>query len=564
MRVELARGAVRARAARRGRRPGPRRPRLRARVLDPFFTTRAEGTRPRPRARAHHRRPSRRARRRALAPLGAGRRRVPDPRFPLSPPRSQLTHVDPTHARRRRRRPQPRVPRRSRPRPRAPRARKPRAARRASSAPASIAPDLVLTDLRMPGMDGIELVERLAQQSPGLPVVVITAHGTVETAVQAMRLGASDFLLKPCSADTIELVLRRVDRTARLERENAYLRSRGPGTRGAEIIAESAVDARARCARRARIARSKGTVLITGESGTGKERVAQFIHQREPPRRGARSSASTARRSRRRCWRASSSGTSAAPSPARTRSARAASSWPTAARCCWTRSARSPPPCRPSCCACSRRRSSSASAARSTLKVDVRVIATTNRDLAAEVSAGRFREDLYYRLHVLPIHLPPLRERPDDVLPLARHFAAHYARAERPGPRPRFTPLASERLQLLALARQRARARERRAARRRAAAATRTSTWRTWSSGRRRDEPTGWRASRRRSLRQTYRARQPQAGGHRARGDPGHAGVDRRQQDRGRAPLGRHRAHALQQDEAVAPARAGGLTGAFP
>ena len=221
-------------------------------------------------------------------------------------------------------------------------------------------PDLVLTDLRMPGMDGLALVERLAKDAPGLPVVMVTAHGTVETAVQAMRLGAIDFLLKPCTPAALELVIQRVARTLRLQRENEYLRAEVTGV-GATIVAESpGMLETLRSARK--IARSKGTVLITGESGTGKERVAHLIH-RESPRREAPFIRVNCAALSETFSRASCSATSAAPSPARTRAARAASNWPTAARCCSTRSARSRPRCKPSCCACSKRKNSSASAA---------------------------------------------------------------------------------------------------------------------------------------------------------------------------------------------------------
>ena len=145
-------------------------------------------------------------------------------------------------------------------------------------------PDLVLTDLRMPGMDGIELVEALAEQCPGLPVVVVTAHGSVESAVKAMHAGAQDFLLKPCSPDSIEVVIARVAHRVRLERENRYLRDELGGHSGTLIADSVAMHETLQAAER--IARSKGTVLITGESGTGKERVAQFIHDNSPRRDG--------------------------------------------------------------------------------------------------------------------------------------------------------------------------------------------------------------------------------------------------------------------------------------
>jgi two-component system response regulator AtoC len=134
-------------------------------------------------------------------------------------------------------------------------------------------PDLILTDLRMPDVDGLELVRSLKKEAPDLPTVLVTAHGTIEAAVEAMRLGAADFILKPCSPDAIEMVIDRIQRTAKLMRENEYLRAEIVGSAPPNIIAKSpAMLEMLRSS--ARIARSKGTVLITGESGTGKERVA--------------------------------------------------------------------------------------------------------------------------------------------------------------------------------------------------------------------------------------------------------------------------------------------------
>ncbi len=310
--------------------------------------------------------------------------------------------------------------------------------RRASEQP----PDLVLTDLRMPGLDGLSLVERLSEPGRAIPVVVITAHGTVETAMQAVRLGAADFLLKPCSTDALELIVRRIDRTARLERENEYLRAQVL-EEGSPVIAESeAMQATLRSARR--IARSKGTALITGESGTGKERVAQFIH-RESRRnggpfirvncaalseslleselfgheRGAFTGAVKAREGR---FELADGGTLLLDEIGEISPALQAKLLRVLEEEEFERVGGS-----------------------RTLEVDVRVVATTNRDLAAEVAAGRFREDLYYRLHVLPIHLAPLRQRRADVLPLARHFAQLHA-VQNGRAVPGFSPGAQERL----------------------------------------------------------------------------------------------------------------------
>jgi len=303
-------------------------------------------------------------------------------------------------------------------------------------------PDLVITDLRMPGTDGLALVRKLGETLPGLPTVLCTAHGSVEVAVQAMKDGASDFLLKPVSHEALSLVIQRIDREQRLERENRYLRTAQCELQP-EIIAESSAMAETlRSAKK--LARSKGTVLITGESGTGKERIAHLIH-RESPRaagpfirvncaalsetlleselfgheRGAFTGAHKLREGR---FELADGGTLLLDelgevSPALQSKLLRVLEEEEFERVGGT----------------------------STLRVDVRVVATTNRDLAVEVKKGAFREDLYYRLHVLPVHIAPLRARTDDILPLARHFLAHYARLHGMSA-PTFTPAAEAQL----------------------------------------------------------------------------------------------------------------------
>ena len=287
--------------------------------------------------------------------------------------------------------------------------------------------DLVVADVRMPGMSGVDLVREIGQNIPDLPVVLVTAHGTVETAVEAMRLGAKDFVVKPVTPDALELVLRRVSHTRRLERENAYLRVQmtDPET---QVIGES-MHMRDLLQTAGRVASSKGTVLITGESGTGKERIAHYIHHSSPRRNGPfirvncaalseqlleselfgheRGAFTGAHKRREGRFELANGGTLLLDeigeiSPAlQTKLLRVLEE-----------------------------EEFERVGGSSTLKVDVRVIATTNRDLPSEVSAGNFREDLYYRLHVLPVHIEPLRRRREDILPLAEHFASMYGKQD--------------------------------------------------------------------------------------------------------------------------------------
>ncbi len=174
-------------------------------------------------------------------------------------------------------------------------------------------------------------------------------------------------------------------------------------------------------------ARSDADILLEAESGTGKELLARLIHDGQPPclqavrgyqlRRGSGEPAGE--RTVRPCPRALS--------PERCRAMPASLSWPIAAPCCWTRSAKCRCRCSPSFCGCCRSANFIAWATCGPFSVDVRVIASTNRSLQVLVLEGRFREDLYYRLNVIPLGVPPLRERGDDVIELAEYFAAKFA-----------------------------------------------------------------------------------------------------------------------------------------
>ncbi|NOT30744.1 MAG: sigma-54-dependent Fis family transcriptional regulator [Planctomycetes bacterium] len=303
--------------------------------------------------------------------------------------------------------------------------------------------DLVLTDLRMPGISGVELVRTMSKELPEVPVVLITAHGTVETAVQALQLGAADFVVKPCSPQTLELVIKRLDRTRRLERENEYLRTEAGLGDPLAVIAESKpMQELLRTAER--LASSKGTVLITGESGTGKERVAHFLHHRSPRKSGPfirvncaalpeqlleselfgheRGAFTGAHKRREGRFELADGGTILLDEIGEISPAVQAKLLRVLEEEEFERVGGT-----------------------STLEVDVRVIATTNRELPEEVAAGRFREDLYYRLHVLPLHIAPLRERMEDVLPLAKHFVGVHAKAAGIAV-PSFSPEAEKRL----------------------------------------------------------------------------------------------------------------------
>jgi len=302
-------------------------------------------------------------------------------------------------------------------------------------------PDAVLLDIKMRGMDGLEALAELRRGRPDLPVVMISGHGTISTAVEATRLGAFDFMEKPLERERVLLVLRNAIEQRRLREENRELklgfeeRFRMVGASAALRAVEAAI---------ARCAPTPAAVLIRGESGTGKELVARAIH-RNSPRSAAefvkvncaaipeelieselfghvKGSFTGATRDQVGKFVRADGGTIFLDEIGDM-------SLKTQAKVLRALQDGEVEP---------------VGAAR-TLVVDVRVIAASNKDLAAEIAAGRFREDLYFRLNVVPIALPPLRERAEDVLPLVEYFSESFCARNELRPK-RFTPPALEAL----------------------------------------------------------------------------------------------------------------------
>jgi DNA-binding NtrC family response regulator len=287
--------------------------------------------------------------------------------------------------------------------------------------------DLLVTDLKMPGADGLEVLRRARKASPELPVILITAHATVPTAVAALREGAFDYVQKPFDNEELRALVKRALEVTRLARENRYLRAELRTRYSLDaVVAESASLREAfELARRA--AASRSTVLVTGESGTGKELVARAVHYHSDRVGGPfvavnckalapgvleselfgheRGAFTGAERAKAGLFERADGGTlfldeiGELEPGFQTKLLRAL-----------------------------QERRIQRVGGSEEKAIDVRVVAATNRDLRAEIAAGRFREDLYFRLAVIPIHLPPLRERREDVLPLAHHFLARWNR----------------------------------------------------------------------------------------------------------------------------------------
>jgi two-component system response regulator HydG len=285
--------------------------------------------------------------------------------------------------------------------------------------------DLILMDIRMTDMDGIEAMGQIKKMSPSIPVIMMTAYASIKTAVEALKSGAYDYLTKPLDTDELKILIKKALEHYRLQEENVLLKERladrfdfskiiGKSRRIKELFENLSL-----------IAPSDATVLIYGESGTGKELVANAIHQNSPRaqnpfikvscaalpetlleselfghERGAFTGALTRKAGR---FQLADGGTlfldevNVMSSTTQVKLLRVL-----------------------------QEREFEPLGSTKTIHVDIRLIAATNKELEAEVKEGRFREDLFYRLNVVPIHLPPLRERKEDIPLLAEHFFQIY------------------------------------------------------------------------------------------------------------------------------------------
>jgi two-component system, NtrC family, response regulator AtoC len=284
---------------------------------------------------------------------------------------------------------------------------------------------LILTDLKLPGMDGLELLEKLKGQSSHTPVVVMSAFGTVENAVEAMKRGAVDFLPKPFSLDHLSVVVEKALDVRQLREENRELREALGQRYQFENIVGHSPAMQEIFATVTRVAPTRATVLLAGESGVGKDMIARAIHEHSPRKgrpfvkinctaipenlmeselfgyeKGAFTGANISKPGK---FEQADTGTvfldeiGDVPASIQVKLLRVL-----------------------------QEREFERLGSNKTLHTDVRVVAATNVDLRAALEQGTFREDLYYRLNVVPINIPPLRERKDDIPYLVEHFATKY------------------------------------------------------------------------------------------------------------------------------------------
>ena len=281
--------------------------------------------------------------------------------------------------------------------------------------------DFVLTDLRMPRMGGLELLREAQGRGVGATFVVMSAYGSLDLAVDAMKAGAYDYISKPFKPDEIILTLRKAEERESLTRENTKLRAQlERSVRSDEIISRSRQMLEI-LRTVGKVAEYKSTVLVSGESGTGKELIARAVHRLSPRANGPfvavncgaipetlleselfghkKGAFTDANADKRGLFEEATGGThflaevGELPMPLQVKLLRVLQE-ETIRKLGDTRDT----------------------------KIDVRIVAATMRDLGREVAEGRFREDLFYRLNVLPIHLPPLRDRREDIPPLLDHF----------------------------------------------------------------------------------------------------------------------------------------------
>jgi two-component system response regulator FlrC len=271
---------------------------------------------------------------------------------------------------------------------------------------------LVVTDLRMPRVDGIELLERMAAAAPDVPAIVITAHGSVDAAVETMKRGALDFLQKPFGP---EVLLAKVDSVLARSRP-----PRSPGRARTTLVAnDPAMEETVALIEAA--SGSKATVLISGESGTGKEVVARRIHESSPWHSGpfvaVNCAAIPGTLMESELFGHEKGAFTGAVEPRQGKFEQAqggtilldeVSEMELSLQAKLLRVLQE--------------REVERVGGRKAIALDLRVVATSNRDLTEEIRKGKFREDLFYRLHVIPIRIPPLRQRRRDVVPLARYF----------------------------------------------------------------------------------------------------------------------------------------------
>jgi two-component system NtrC family response regulator len=285
--------------------------------------------------------------------------------------------------------------------------------------------DLILSDLKMPGGSGIDLLKEIKKMNPEIQLVIITAHGTIENAVEAMKEGAFDYLLKPVNLDELDFLIKKIFERKNLISENKYLKeqlSEKYGFKG--LIAYSkAMDDVLNLA--ARVAESKATVLIRGESGTGKEILAKAIHYASPRADNPFVAVNCAALNE-NLLESEMFGHEKGSFTGADKQKRGRFELADTGTLFLDEVGDLPPSTQIKLLRVLQEGQFERVGGTSTLYTDVRIISATNRNIEQLISENKFREDLYYRLNVVTINIPPLRERREDLIHLIEHFLKKY------------------------------------------------------------------------------------------------------------------------------------------
>src|SRR5215472_17083371 len=286
--------------------------------------------------------------------------------------------------------------------------------------------DLIVTDLKLPGMSGMEFLQAVQRANAAIPIIIMTAFGTVESAVEAMKIGASDYVLKPFSLAELVLVIRKELDSHQLREENRNLREAlGERYKYDNIIAQSA-KMQAVLALVERVAPTNSTVLLGGESGVGKDLIAHAIHQHSQRSAGpfikinSTAIPENLLESELFGYEKGAFTGATGSKPGKFELADKGTLF-------LDEIGDVPPATQVKLLRVLQEREFERLGGTKTLRVDVRLLAATNRDLRAALEQGEFREDLYYPLNVVPINIPPLREHKEDIPALANHFIGVYA-----------------------------------------------------------------------------------------------------------------------------------------
>jgi len=285
--------------------------------------------------------------------------------------------------------------------------------------------DVIVSDIRMPKLGGMELLKAARENSPDIKVVMMTAYGTVENAVEAMKLGAFDYIMKPFSADEIELVVKKAFEYKKLIIENRMLKSEVAGKYRFQNIVGKSPQMQKVFEMVDMIADSRSSVFLAGESGTGKELIAKAIHYNSSRKDGPFIKINCAALPE-GLVESELFGHEKGAFTGALRQTRGRFEMADGGTLLLDEISEMPPGLQAKLLRVLQEREFERVGSGQSIQVDVRIISTSNRNVEEEIKKGNFREDLFFRLNVIPIHLPPVRERKEDIALLVQHFLQKY------------------------------------------------------------------------------------------------------------------------------------------